>query len=573
MDKIKPTIRSSAKTKIKRLGKRILQPFFISQKDYGKKVYFNALKKPVKENYIFYEAFAGLGILDNPRAIFKALLSDARFSDFVHVWAIDDLELAGPNTQEFSSLDNVFIVKRASSAYYEFLATCGYLIANTTFGYFFEKRPEQVYINTWHGVPTKYMGYEHAVERVENARGPARHFLSADYLLSSNRFMTDIMYRRSYKLDELFEGRLLEIGTPRIDCLISPDKKYVYEKLNRLGIQTDKKIILYAPTWKGNLYDRLDYDINGLKQLVCRFADAVNRDEYRIYLRVHYFLYRILAKDSSLRDFLIPFTVDTNELLSVVDVLISDYSSIFFDYLVTGKPMIFYVPDLEQYETGRGLYVPTDTLPGLVSSEQEEVCQALSLITKTPDDYLKTYQKRYQAMRSWCTYNEDGKSCKRLIDIVFKKLFLPEEDLALREDVSEFYLRQYQRATSGIYAFEGFCQNKTRLLICFNTRVNQDTHYDELLKYLETVDFEKTDVTLLVTSFKDEKNKQYFNHLPAEVRILVWYALPFCIRETKKFFAHEVRRTLGSMQFDEIKMIGNVTKYWAGFANAVLSRF
>lgn len=569
MDKIEATIRPSIKSNVRRFCKRILQPFFMPQKDYGKKVYFHSLKKPIKEQYVFYEAFAGLGILDNPRAIFKALLKDSFFKDFVHVWAVDDLERAEPNTKEFSSLANVVIVKRGSSRYYEYLATCQYLIANTTFGYFFEKRPQQVYINTWHGVPTKYMGYEHTAERVENARGPARHFLSADYLLSSNRFMTDIMYRRAYKLDELFEGTLLEIGTPRMDCLTAPDKKYVYEKLNRLGIQTDKKIILYAPTWKGSLYDRLDYDVKELKQLIYQFADSVNQQEYRIYLRVHYFLYRILAAEPGLRDFLIPFTIDTNELLSVVDVLISDYSSIFFDYLATGKPMIFYVPDLEQYETGRGLYVPVDSLPGLVSSEKDVICQTLSLVTKAPKDYLKTYQKRYQTMLSWCTYNEDGNSCRRLIDIVFKKMSMPEEDVALREDLSEFYLRQYRRTETGIYAFEGFRQNKTRVLICFNTRVNKESSYHELLEYLESIDFEKKDVTLLVTSFKDEKNKQFFNHLPAEVRILVWYALPFVTSQTKNFFRHEVRRTLGTMQFDEVKVIGGVTKYWAEFVNAL----
>lgn len=176
------------------------------------------------------------------------------------------------------------------------------------------------------------MGYEHTVERVENARGPARNFLGADYLISANKFMTEVMYKRAYKLDGLYEGTTLEIGYPRSDLLINADIKKVKQKLEDIGIKTDKKIILYAPTWKGNLYNQLEYDVEEFKNTVKKFSENIDQSKYRIYLRVHYFLYKILAEDSELKDILIPFTIDTNELLSVVDILISDYSSIFFDF-------------------------------------------------------------------------------------------------------------------------------------------------------------------------------------------------------------------------------------------------
>ena len=195
------TIKAGLKSKIRQRAKSLLQAFNMPEKDKGKKKYCSFLNAPIKDTYIFYEAFAGLGILDNPRALFKAILSDPDFSNFTHVWSVDNLELAKENIEEFSSLTNVIIVKRESSEYYQYLATCKYLINNSTFGYYFVKRPEQIYINTWHGVPTKYMGYEHTIERVENARGPARNYLSADYLISANSFMTEVMYKRAYKLN------------------------------------------------------------------------------------------------------------------------------------------------------------------------------------------------------------------------------------------------------------------------------------------------------------------------------------------------------------------------------------
>lgn len=140
-------------------------------------------------------------------------------------------------------------------------------------------------------------------------------------------------------------GKILELGHPRSDAIINPNTLDVHRKLNTAGIHTDKKIILYAPTWKGTLYNNLDYNVEDFKKTVAKLSENIDTEHYRIYLRVHYFLYKILANDPELRPMLIPFTIDTNELLSVVDVLISDYSSIFFDFLATKKPILFYVPD------------------------------------------------------------------------------------------------------------------------------------------------------------------------------------------------------------------------------------
>ena len=542
MTTITADVKTSFPYKLKRCTKKVVQCFYMPKKDLGKKQYYRFLSKPVLENHVFYEAFAGLGILDNPRAIFKHLLSDPDFNNYTHVWSVDNPELAKANIEEFASLSNVIIVKKDSRKYYRYLATCKYLISNSTFGYFFKKRTEQVYINTWHGVPTKYMGYEHTIERVENARGPARNFLAADYIVSANRFMTDVMYRRAYKLDGLFEGTVLETGHPRSDSILNADTSKVYEKLNALGIDTDKKIILYAPTWKGNLYNQLDYDVESFKQIVNELSSQIDTNNYRVYLRVHYFLYKILAKDAELSKILIPFTIDTNELLSVVDVLISDYSSIFFDFLATKRPMIFYVPDLKEYESGRGLYVPVSKLPGLVSSDIKEVAAALGEIYSNRKAYRTKYSSLYDEMCEWCIYNDDGHSCERLVDVAFK-------------------------GKDSQQTIKGFPTNKKRILICINTRLNNSEFYYELKDELAQIDYEQNDVTLLVTSFKEENLKTYFNTLPEQVRILVWYALPFVTKNTEEFYRREFVRSLGNVHFDEVRVAGKVSKYWAEFVN------
>lgn len=547
MEKYSATIKNGFKYTLKRNIKKYTQNIKMPEKDLGKKQYYSFLSIPVREHHIFYEAFSGLGVLDNPRAIFLQLLKDPAFEDMIHIWSISDMDMAKDNIKEFEDLPNVRFVKRESEDYYRYLASSKYLVSNSAFGYFFVKRPEQTYINTWHGVPTKYMGYEHTVERVENARGPARNFLGADYLISANKFMTEVMYKRAYKLDGLYEGTTLEIGYPRSDLLINADIKKVKQKLEDIGIKTDKKIILYAPTWKGNLYNQLEYDVEEFKNTVKKFSENIDQSKYRIYLRVHYFLYKILAEDSELKDILIPFTIDTNELLSVVDILISDYSSIFFDFLITGRPIVFYVPDLKEYESGRGLYVPVNTLPGIVSSDLDEVASSLDAICKNRKEYCDFYKPQLDEMNRWCTYNDDGLSTQRLINIIFKD-----------------YTYLSSRNQDIIKTFD---EGKKKVLICVNSKQKSNAFWAEFYQKLKKYDFKTTDVTVLVTSFKDLESKKYFNNLPDEVRVLVWFALPFVIEASKTFYDREALRAFGDVHFDEVLVEGDINEYFADFAN------
>ena len=460
-----PTTKNNTKQKIKRILRRMIETFYLPPKDRGKKQYYHFLSMPVKDTFIFYEAFSGLGILDNPRAVFLYFLSYPAFAGFTHVWSVENIPRAADNIKEFSNLPNVIIVKKDSGDYYRYLATCKYLISNSTFGYYFQKREEQTYINTWHGVPTKYMGYDHSVESVENGRGPARNFLMADYIISYNHFMTETMYKKAYKLDGVFRGKILECGNPRSDLLFHTKRDEICQKLNKAGIPTDKKIILYAPTWKGNLYNQLQYNIEEFKITIQKFSENIDSSKYNIFLRVHYFLYKVLSQDEEFSRLLIPFTIDTNELLSVTDILISDYSSIFFDFLCTKRPILFYVPDLLEYQSGRGLYVPVEKLPGLVSSNIDTVSQMLRQLCDNQDDYVNQYEELYYQMRSWCNVHDDGQVCERLTDILLSKDSCP--DTSVDKNIpSHLQL--------------SLTNEKKKRLICFHTKLNTKPDYDML---------------------------------------------------------------------------------------------
>ena len=211
--------------------------------------------------------------------------------------------------------------------------------------------------------------------------------------------------------------------------------------------------------------------------------------------------------------------------------------------------MLFYVPDLEQYRSGRGLYVPVETLPGLVSSDLSTISDTLGQICRHPAQYLAHFQSLHDTMRDWCTYNDDGEACNHLVDMIFRGNEVVNAPRAI---------------------IHGMPTKKKRVLICVNTRCNSYAFLEDFRQSLSSIDYSSIDVTILTTSFKDEKLKEYFNTLPAEVRILVWYALPFVTKEDDAFFAREVVRTLGHATFDEVRIAGNITPYWADFANAVI---
>lgn len=540
MSEFKATVKDGVKTKCRNNIKNFVKKFHVNKQEKEKKLYNNYLSLPIKDNFVFYEAFLGLGILDSPRAIFNYLLDDSDSGHYTHVWAVEDIEKASDNLKEYSEYSNVIIVERNSSDYYRYLATCQYLVTNSYFEYYFEKRKDQVYINTCCGIPLKHVGYDNFSRPVESTKDLVRNFLMADYLLSANRFMTDILYKQAFMLNGIYQGKILELGYPRMDIVLNANTAVVYKRLENLGFDVNKKIILYAPTWRGNV-NVVDYSVDELKSSIRKMSEGIDKKQYQICLKVHFYLYKALVDDPDFKDILIPFSIDTSELLSVTDILITDYSAIFYDYLITGHPILFYLPDYREYKKTRGLYIPAKKLPGYATADVELIAASLTAICQNPDQYMEYYSANYNEMAKKSLPGEDGHSCQRIVNTVFKNKDMP-------------------------VAFNTLKNYKSQTLVIVDIDTNGENFYDELNEYLENINYFSTDITILVTSYKDEYNKQYFDILSKKIRILVWNKLPYESKLTDEFFIREVKRTIGNADFDEIKIIGKITEYWAGFA-------
>ena len=183
----------------------------------------------IQENCILYEAFGGRGMTCSPHAIFKYLLTQADFQDFVHVWVIDDFDDNSGQIARYRNYENVKFIRYQSLEYRRYLATAKYLVNNVSFPGYFTKREGQVYVNTWHGIPLKTIGFDIPTGNV-SAGNSAKNLLSADYLISPDAFMTEI-YKHAFKLEGLYEGTILEVGQPRNDSYFHTRREDILKKL------------------------------------------------------------------------------------------------------------------------------------------------------------------------------------------------------------------------------------------------------------------------------------------------------------------------------------------------------
>jgi CDP-glycerol glycerophosphotransferase len=369
---------------------------------------------------VLYESFAGNGMLCNPEAIFRALHQNPEFAELTHVWVLRSKRENPTVVREFRHDRSVRFVRPRSIGYYRALATSRYLINNATFPPEFGKRPGQVYLNTWHGTPLKKMGFDigDPASRVGNV---IRNFVNADYLLAANDFMRVQMYDSAHKLEHLYRGKIIVEGYPRMDRQVmeAADVAATRARLEHAGIPIgDRKVILYAPTWKGTSFNKPEDDADELIQRIEHLDALIDTSKYLVLLKTHQVVHTFASHLPALRGRLVPNEIPTNVMLGVTDILISDYSSIFFDFLGMGRPIVFFTPDIDEYGDYRGLYMPPETWPGAVVRTIDEAASAIADLDASGQS--PEVAARYEAMRRAYTSLDDGNAAERVIDIVFR---------------------------------------------------------------------------------------------------------------------------------------------------------
>ena len=522
----------------------VLKSIWIYVKQQQKPVsyYLKYRDYPIEENTILYESFYGAGMICNPYAIFKAFMKDEEFGRYKHVWVISEEAEFNRLKDEYKEYSNVVFLHRSTDNYKEYakyVAIAKYLIQNTSFPFYFAKREDQILVNTWHSVTVKTLGFDQPNGNIESGN-MLRIFMQSDYIISANSFMTDI-FKNSFKLQGLYRGTIVEEGHPRNDLVVKTERNDILRKLNKRGIVIDpsKKIILYAPTWRGKNVNSIKRDAKEHLHIQNALSETIDMEKYQILIKLHQFTYKTLSAQEKNSGKYVPQSVDTNELLSVVDILISDYSSIFFDFFVTDRPILFYIPDLNKYSIERGIYFKLEELPGPATSDLNELCEFINNIEQAKVDYKQNHTQ----MKSWACKYDDGNVSHRVVETVFK-------------NVQNYNL------------VAGLDQDKIKLLF-YPGEMAVNGLTEVFLTFVNGLDYDKYDVSIHVQN----KNMKNVDRITEKARVFVrtntygstlkgYYAVQYVLRHgftgTKydsivdDIFEREFRRCFGDTHYDYV---------------------
>lgn len=373
-------------------------------------------RKPIVPNKVLFEVYGGNGLSGAPEAVFRELAQNHRGEGFTFVWVVSDERLYAREIAHLRSFAPFEITRRGSRSYHRHLYSSQYLVNNMSFPADFVKREGQTYLNTWHGIPLKKMGYD-VVGRVQDARNIVRNFLACDYLLSNSGAMTQRMYLGAFRLTNLFRGTILEEGSPAEDFTLNPRARDELADLYPdMGLHRDhRKIVLYAPTWRGGDYAQADSAIEVIWDAVSTLQDSLDPTRYRVLVKAHQAVQAALSGEPRLAGMLVPAGVNPNSLLGITDILVTDYSSIFYDFLITGRPVIHFIPDQSAYAQYRDVYEDPGTWPGDVAWDTDQLRHLVGDATAADWQPTDTYRR---AAETWVPH-EDGAVTPRVVSTVF----------------------------------------------------------------------------------------------------------------------------------------------------------
>ena len=369
----------------------------------------------IDDKLVYFQTFSGRGYSDSPKAMYEYMMKAPEYKDYRFVWSFKE-----PERFSFLKNDRTDIVKFRTRADNIALRTAKYWITNYRMLNHQYPRKGQVYVQCWHGTPLKRLGYDlESSDNVMNSGSEIREKYRSDakkfsYILSPSPFCTE-KFASAWNLVKTKQThKIIEEGYPRNDRLINATPEEREELRKKLGVE-GKKVILYAPTWRDNQHTsgegytyKTEVDFDKLRKEL--------GEEYVILFRAHYLVansfdfdkYRGFVEDVSSYS-------DINELYIAADILVTDYSSVFFDYANLKKPVIFYMYDLEQYANElRGFYFSLDELPGPIVKDEDDLVKEIRACDSWQPD------AKYEEFCNKFNPKDDGHASERVLKRIIR---------------------------------------------------------------------------------------------------------------------------------------------------------
>lgn len=513
---------------IKKWKKKLNSKYFARMK-YLK--YYKTL--PIDSKAILLEAQHGREIDGNIYYILKELLTNPDYKEYkIYLCANSEFSKKRFLTKiENFIAPNLEIILRDTKSYYKVIASAKYLINDTTFLQFFIKKSGQIYLNVWHGTPLKTLGKKvisepHAIGNVQ------KNFIVADYLLYPNEYTYTHMVE-DYMIANISNAKVLMGGYPRNSVFYSnPRASQIIQEQDLEG----KRIYVYMPTWRGTVAKKSDKDLAYLKYYLYELDKMLALEE-TFYVKLH----PLAKKNINFNEFMhikaFPDEYECYEVLEIADCLISDYSSVFYDFAITGKKTVLFTYDEEEYLATRGLYEGLDSLPFPRVDNLEDLLQEI----RSEKNYT---DKAF--LEQFCPYDSEDATRKLCAHVIFGKKSLIENALPF---------------------------NKKENILIYAGNLAQNGITTSIMNLLNNIDRTKYNYYLTFKSNPVAKNKEILFHLPENVNYIscsgrmnlnfiqkiahILYGkekLPFCLywKLVQSAYKYENKRLYGNIKFKTV---------------------
>lgn len=428
---------------------------FISQKASSKaekhELYQKYHQYPLQMNKIVCSNFHGKGFGCNPKYIVNALLKKSKDLDIVWLGSSNDEFPEGVRTVPYNS----------EEAFME-IATARVLIDNQLKFIGFMKRPDQFYIETWHGaIPLKKIALDNPLNQ-ENKKYNERRALNYNNidLFTSNSGFCSRMCRRAFE----YPGWILEEGYPRNDLLYEPQEQYKKNVCKMLHISEDSKLILYAPTF------RTDRSLDAYQLEYQKVLDSLG-GEWKMLIRLHPHV-QGQAKNIQYSDRIINASMvpDMQELMAASDILVTDYSNIMFEFMISGRPCFIYATDIEAYQEERDYYFDIYHLPFPIATTSDELIERIHTFDQ------EKYLSDVKAFEKIVDLNETGTASEKVADIIL--------DMVSDRTYKLKNLKKKYRVISGKWCLRIYVKIKNRLRRKQYERLKKNNAQDDRRKEL-----------------------------------------------------------------------------------------
>lgn len=441
-----------------------------------------------KKNYILkdtvlFESYHGTQISSNEFYLLKDLYYRKDNILDIYVTAQKKSLSSVRERLDYYGLSNVKIVTIHTKEYCKLLCEAKYLINSTSFPDYFIKRKGQIYLNTWHGTPLKNMGRmdfdePHMITNIQ------RNFLMSDYILFPNEHTRNIM-EKNYMLSNVYRGKYILEGYPRNDAFYCSSDKVREE----LGLE-DKKVIVYMPTWRGKLGRHNNmHTIANVYIFLETLSNSLSDNEV-VYVSFHY----LMAQQINLNDFKniykVPKDIETYDFLNVADVLITDYSSVMFDFANANKKIALYQFDYQEYENSRGISIDVSNIPFYASNKIEDI------ITYIKSDISGSNNFDLNNILAW----ESGSSAKKINDFLFEN---KQESVTLSSP----------------------SKNDKKNLLIYSGNLAKNGITTSILSLLSKIDTEKFNIYLTFSQNAVKKNKNVILNLDPHISYIPFRAM------------------------------------------------